>query len=104
MPSAEEWMDHPLDEDSPFFKEFMADQEKRLNGEQIMTVNGSPMGYAIWNLICSKRDLELWTKIGMKPTRHWKVTTVKKYFGIKGTGDKLLERFMVIFDFVMGER
>jgi len=37
------------------------------------------------------------------PTRGWKVTNVKKYFGIKGTGKNLLERFMVLFNDIMDE-
>jgi hypothetical protein len=56
-------------------------------------VNGEFMPHALWNLICSHRDLHLWTKYKMKPHRHWKVSDVKKYFGIKGSGETLLERF-----------
>tara|TARA_Y100000034_G_C6836283_1_gene377955 strand:- start:14 stop:148 length:135 start_codon:yes stop_codon:yes gene_type:complete len=29
----------------------------------------------------------------MKPQRTWKVSTVKRYFGIKGSGAKLLAEF-----------
>ena len=36
----------------------------------------------------------------MKPTRAWKVSHVKNYFGIKGTGQKLLDNFMKIFEAV----
>lgn len=55
---------------------------------------------ALFNLVCSKRDLKLWTSIKMKPTRSWKVSDAKKYFGIKGSGDKLMEEFMTVFDAV----
>ena len=91
------------DTDSPFQSELIEDTRRRSDGEQVMLVNGSPMGGAVWNLIVSKRDLTMWCKHGMKPHRHWKVSHVKKYFGIKGTGDKLLERFMVLFNDVMGD-
>ena len=57
---------------------------------------GMPAG--LWNLVCTKRDLTMYVKHGMKPHRHWKVTDVKKYFGIKGTGEKLLADFMKVFD------
>ena len=53
------------------------------NGKTI-NVNGKPMPLAIYNLICSKRDLGLW-KAGITIHRHWKVTPVKKYYGFKGT-------------------
>jgi hypothetical protein len=55
-----------------------------------------PMNKAEFNLICSKRDISLYVKHGMKPHRHWKVGDVKKYFGIKGTGQKLLDEFMAV--------
>lgn len=58
-----------------------------------MNVNGSPMSLGVWNLICSNRDLNLWCRIGMKPHKGWKVSVVKRYFGIKGSGDKLLSEF-----------
>ena len=56
---------------------------------------GMPRG--IWNLICTKRDLTMYVKQGIKPNRYWKVTDVKKYFGITGTGETLLENFMKVF-------
>jgi hypothetical protein len=53
-------------------------------------VNGKESSRGMWNLIVSKRDLGLW-KMGMKPNRHWKVTDVKKYFGLKGNKEKLYD-------------
>ena len=58
-----------------------------------MSVNGNDMSHAVWNLICSHRDLKLWCNLGMKPHRHWKVSQVKAYFGLKGNKAKLLEQF-----------
>ena len=55
------------------------------------------MNIAIWNLIHTKRDLNMYVKFGIKPTRAWKVSHVKNYFGIKGTGQKLLDNFMEIY-------
>ncbi len=57
------------------------------------------MGY--WNLICTKRDLSMYVKHNMKPHRGWKVSQVKKYFGIKGTGKNLLNRFLVLYNVTM---
>ena len=93
----------PYSKDSPFIHELAAEAQTLESGGEIMTVNGSPMGRAIWNLICSKRDLTMWCNIGMKPTRSWKVTDVKRYFGIKGTGKNLLYNFMELFVDVMGD-
>ncbi len=92
------------DTNSPFFEQLMADNEARANGEAVMNVNGKSMGLAIWNLIVTKRDLTLWCKAGIKPTRMWKVTPVKKYFGIKGTGQNLLKNFMSLYEDILGEQ
>ena len=84
--------------ESPFMEQYLEDGLALERGEEIMTLNGKPMGQAVWNLLCTKRDLELWTKKGMKPHRRWKVTDVKKYFGIKGNGENLMKQFMLIYD------
>jgi len=67
-----------------------------LTGGTEMSVNGSPMSRGVWNMIISKRDLSLWCKHKMKPHRHWKVSDVKTYFGIKGNGPKLLDQFLAL--------
>ena len=72
--------------------------ETELNSGTNLSMNGTPMSTAIYNLIVSKRDLSLWTGIGMKPHRHWKVSDVKKYFGIKGNGKELMAEFMKVYD------
>ena len=100
----------PYDLESPFMEQLRADAEALENGQEIMTVNGAPMGQAIWNLILTKRDLSNYCakfsdgrQMKIIPTRGWKVSHVKKYYGIKGTGDKLLESFMALFNDVMDE-
>jgi hypothetical protein len=65
--------------------------------EQDLSVNGSASSKGMWNLIVSKRDLGLW-KRGMKPNRHWKVTDVKRYFGLKGNKEKLYEDICKMVD------
>ena len=65
--------------------------------KQDLSVNGKASSKGMWNLIVSKRDLGLW-KIGMKPNRHWKVTDVKKYFGLKGNREKLYEDICKMVD------
>ncbi len=55
----------------------------------------------MYNLSCTRRDLHMYVKHGMKPTRHWKVSDVKHYFGITGSGGKLLDRFNEIYHTIM---
>ena len=66
--------------------------------KQDLSVNGKASSKGMWNLIVSKRDLGLWSKIGMKPNRHWKVTDVKKYFGLKGNKHKIYEDICKMVD------
>ena len=66
--------------------------------KQDLSVNGKDSSKGMWNLIVSKRDLGLWSKIGMKPNRHWKVTDVKKYFGLKGNKHKIYEDICKMVD------
>ena len=61
-------------------------------------LNPQTMNKAEYNLICSKRDISLWTKLGMKPHRSWKVSDAKIYFDIKGSKESLLVDFMEVFD------
>ena len=58
--------------------------------------NPTKMNKAEFNLICSKRDISLWTKMGMKPHRGWKVSDA--YFNIKGTKESLLVDFTEVWD------
>jgi|TARA_Y100001963_G_C6417705_1_gene281269 hypothetical protein len=46
---------------------------------------------AMWNLITSKGAVKLWTK-GIKPSRHFRITDVKRYFGMTGNAETLLTK------------
>ena len=70
---------------SPFYQE-MIDESKTLN------VNGNPMPRGYWNLICSIRDVSLYSK-GIKPNRMWKISDVKYYFNVKGNA-KTIETYL----------
>jgi len=65
--------------------------------EKDMSINGGASSKGMYNLIVSKRDLALW-KRGMKPNRHWKVTDVKRYFGLKGNKDKIYDDICKMVD------
>lgn len=66
---------------SQFYADLM-DENKDLD------VNGVMMSKGYWNLIITIRDLGLY-EVGMKPNRHWKISHVKAYFGIKGTATQM---------------
>ena len=106
------WREHKgtFDINSPFMQELKKDLTAISNGEEVLTVNGRPMGNAVWNLILSKRDLSLFTSeysdgrpMKMKPHIHWRVNDVKRYFGISGTHAKLMANFMALYHSVLGD-
>ena len=84
--------------ESPFMADYLEDGLALERGEEILSLGGKPMGVAVWNLLVTKRDLSFWTEMGMKPHRRWKVTDVKKYFGIKGSGKNLMNQFMLLYN------
>jgi len=55
------------------------------------SINGVKSNLGFYNLAVSVRDLKLW-KVGMKPHRGWKVSNVKKYFGLHGH-----DRFSLVY-------
>ena len=73
---------------TPFMQEWI--------GGEGMPVNGNFMPYAIWNMACSYRDINMWVAFKMKPHPNWKISQCKEYFGIKGNGQKLLDQFEAI--------
>jgi len=66
---------------SQFFADLI-DESKAIN------INGKVTPKGNYNLIVTIRDLGLY-EIGMKPNRHWKISDVKAYFGIKGTATQM---------------
>ena len=51
---------------------------------------------AMYNLITSKGAVKLYTK-GIKPNRHWKITDVKKYFGMNGNAEVLHSKLVKLY-------
>lgn len=81
-----------IDFSIPFWLD-MFDESKTMN------VNTKPMAKGMWNLILSKRDCGLYSK-GIKPHRNWKITDVKKYFGIKGSASEMAEQLSEIYNLI----
>jgi hypothetical protein len=70
--------------------QFQIDLEDK---SKTISINGNIIPLAKYNLIVSIRDVSLY-KIGMKPNRHWKITDVKKYFGLKGNVFSMYEQLL----------
>jgi hypothetical protein len=62
--------------------QFYADLSKAL------LLNNSNTSKGYYNLLVTIRDCKLYS-IGLKPNRNWKISDVKKYFGIKGNAQQL---------------
>ena len=65
-----------------------------LDWEQTMNINGMESNKGYYNLVVTIRDLSLWTKLKMKPNRHWKLKDVKTYFGLTGNAQTILDRLI----------
>jgi len=59
--------------------------------EKTIQVNSNPMPVGYYNLLISIRDLEWYSK-GLRPHRNWRITDVKKYFGISGSAIKMVAK------------
>ena len=53
--------------------------------------NGGQMSRGMYNLIVSKRDMNLFVR-GMVAHRHWRFGDVKKYFGLSGNKEKVCQQ------------
>ena len=69
-----------INDDCQFFKDLTSFDNSKRN-----------YNLGLWNLSLSIRDLKLYSK-GIKPHRRWKITPVKKYFGMTGHKEVLLEK------------
>ena len=63
-----------------------------LDWQKPMLINNMESNKGYYNLILTIRDLGLYTKVGLKPQRHWRIKDVKQYFGITGSASSMLTR------------
>lgn len=80
---------------SPFWGAVISDDP------MLTTVNGISIEMWRWNLMLLRRDVRMYSK-GLIPHRGWKVTTVKRYLGVTGSGDVLREKVDAIYDGLVG--
>lgn len=90
---------NPNFQDSPFFQQ-LCDEKNTF--DLVMGGESKRMNRAIWNLIITKRDLTMYHKFGMKPTSHWKVGDVKRYFGLKGNINTLMPKYEELCEIILG--
>ena len=57
---------------------------------------------ARYNLITSIGAVKLWNQ-GIKPSKYFKINTIKKYFGLNGNKKVLLEKLKTIDKILKGE-
>ena len=74
-----------MNEDCQFLKDLTTDINKRFRNYNL----------GLWNLSLSIRDLRLYTK-GIKPHRAWKISDLKRYFGMNGNKDDLLNKLLAV--------
>ena len=84
-----------INEDCKFLKDLAGNGKD--NGVDTTNVN-----LGMYNLICSKRDLQLYCK-GIKPHRNWKISSVKEYFGMNGNREELSRKLDLLYQ-VLTER
>ena len=53
--------------------------------------------FAMYNLITSKGAVKLWTK-GIKPNRNWRISDVKRYFGMNGNAEVLHGKLVKLYE------
>jgi hypothetical protein len=73
-------MKNPIINTETNFYRDLTSRAIKINGQD------TPLGY--YNLIVSIRDCCMYS-LGIKPHRNWKITDIKKYFGIKGNPAQL---------------
>jgi hypothetical protein len=84
-------MKQHLQIDTPFWMAV----DKAFKGElrtPEVSYSGKKIDYFGYQLATSKFQLSIWSK-GMKPTRHFKISDLKWYYGLKGNNEKMLEQF-----------
>ena len=78
-------------------------QGDKMNGDCMFIIELEETPHiAKWNLITSIGALNLWNK-GIKPNRHWKISQVKKYFGMNGNKKVLLAKLETLNKIIKGE-
>jgi len=71
--------------------------ENLAKGETVM-INGKPTPLEEWNLVLSKRDFSIYCKFGQKPHAGFRFNDTKKYYGLTGNKEKVLEDINKLYE------
>jgi hypothetical protein len=63
-----------------------------------ISLNGCEVSLGYYNLALSIRDMKMYVKFSIKPHRGWKISDVKKYYGLKGDKVNILEGLLIYQD------
>ena len=59
--------------------------------DTIIEVNGKTTNLGYFNLAKSVRELKSFVETGEKPAIGWKISDIKKYYGLKGNKVKIID-------------
>ena len=92
-----------VDGSAPFFEQFELDvNERRTTNVGYLDADGNGKSVnqyrTLLQLTFQRRYARTYAEIGMKPTRHWKITDLKKYYGVKGNALKVADQLDAIYE------
>lgn len=62
------------------------------------------LAHGNWNLLLTRRDMDMFCSHGMRPNRHWRLTDVKRYFGVTGSKEKVRDQIHLLCDIFLPEK
>ena len=86
--------------DSAKFPNLLADTQfakELIEGYNLGNTNFMGTNRAVYNLLISRRDINLWLN-GIMPHKYWRLGDVKQYFGLKGGRKTILKNFMKVYN------
>jgi hypothetical protein len=92
-----------VDGSAPFFEQFELDvNERRTTNVGYLDADGNGKSVnqyrTLLQLTFQRRYARTYAEIRMKPTRHWKITDLKKYYGVKGNALKVADQLDAIYE------
>ena len=92
-----------VDASAPFFEQFALDvNERRTTNVGYLDADGNGKSVdqyrTLLQLTFQRRYARTYATMNMKPTRHWKITDLKKYYGVKGNALKVADQLDAIYE------
>lgn len=92
-----------VDASAPFFEQFERDvNERRVTNVGYLDDDGNGKSVnqyrTLLQLTFQRRYARTYAELGMKPTRHWKITDIKHYYGVKGNALKVADQLDAIYE------